>query len=208
MEIQFSNVDDRHPEISKLVGRGSLMILSDNKGLFAQRNGNNRIRVYIALRVPENWVNESDIDFNQSEQTRNQLLELFPDWDDQLLNLIRYCDDSFIPRPLYMLPINHTWETQSGITILGDAAHLMSPFGAEGANMAMLDAAELALAITSSDDLTKAINEYEQNLFIRAARAAQKSARSLDLCISPGNSAETLAQAFKNLIENGPRKNE
>jgi 2-polyprenyl-6-methoxyphenol hydroxylase-like FAD-dependent oxidoreductase len=125
----------------------------------------------------------------------------------QLLNLIRYCDDSFIPRPLYMLPINHTWETQSGITILGDAAHLMSPFGAEGANLAMLDATELGLAITSSKDLTKSIKEYEQYLFIRAVKAAQKSAKSLDLCISSGNSAEKLLLAFEDLKKNDPAKN-
>ncbi len=207
MEIQFSNVDDRHPEISRLVGRGSLFILSDNKGLLAQRNGENRIRVYITLRVPENWVNESGLDFNQSEQTRNKLLQLFSDWDDQLLNLIRYCDDSFIPRPLYVLPINHTWETQPGITLIGDAAHLISPFGGEGANLAMLDAAELALAITNYDDLTKSIKKYEQNLFIRAVKAAHKSATILDLCISPGNSAEKLAQTFKDLIKgNGTPK--
>jgi hypothetical protein len=82
--------------------------MSDNKGLLAQRNGHNIICVYITLRVPENWA----IDFNQPEKTRNQLLQLFSDWDNQLLNLIRFCDDDFIPRPLYVLPINHTWETQ------------------------------------------------------------------------------------------------
>jgi hypothetical protein len=72
--------------------------------------------------------------------------------------------------------------------------------------MAMLDATELALAINNSDHLTKAIKEYEQNLFIRAYRAAYKSARSLDLCISSGNSAEKLATAFKDLKEKGPAK--
>jgi 2-polyprenyl-6-methoxyphenol hydroxylase-like FAD-dependent oxidoreductase len=207
VEVQFSDVDDRHPEISKLVGRGSLFALSDNKGLLAQRNGNNRIRVYITLRVSENWVDQSGIDFNQPEQTRNQLLQLFSDWDNQLLDLIHLCDDSFIPRPLYMLPINHKWETQPGVTLLGDAAHLMSPFGAEGANLAMLDAAELALAITNHDDLTTAIKEYEQNLFSRAVKAAYKSAKSLDLCISSGNSAEKLKQAFQALMEGRPPNN-
>ena len=141
MEVQFSDVNNRHPQISELIGRGSLFVLSDKKGLLAQRNAHNRVRVYIALHVPEDWINQSGIDFNQAEQTRDQLLQLFSDWNDQLLDLIRYCDDSFIPRPLYMLPISHTWETQPGITLLGDAAHLMSPFGGEGVNLAMLDAA-------------------------------------------------------------------
>jgi 2-polyprenyl-6-methoxyphenol hydroxylase-like FAD-dependent oxidoreductase len=208
VEVQFSEVDDRHPEITKLVGRGTMFASSDNKGLIAQRNGQNRIRVYITLRAPENWVVESGIDFDQTEQARTHLLQLFADWDNQLLNLIHFCDANFIPRPLYMLPINHRWETQPGITLLGDAAHLMSPFAGEGVNLAMLDATELALAITSSDDLTKTIHEYEQKMFSRAARAAKESSSNLDLFISPGNAAEKMAQFFKTMMENGPPNDE
>ena len=208
VEIQFSEVDDRHPEIAKLVGRGSAFILSDNKGLLPQRNGYNRIRVYITLRVPENWVTEAGVNFNQPEQARTYFLELFADWDDSLLNLIRSCYANFTPRPLYMLPIDHTWETKRGVTLLGDAAHLMSPFAGEGVNLAMLDATELALAITSSDNLTKAIHDCEQKMFSRAARAAGESAANLDLFISPGNSAETMAVFFKQMMAGGPPNDE
>jgi 2-polyprenyl-6-methoxyphenol hydroxylase-like FAD-dependent oxidoreductase len=201
VEIQFSDVDDRHPEITQLVGRGTAMVLSDNKGLIGQRNSQNRIRVYIALRVPENWVAESSIDFEQPEQARVCLLQLFADWDNDLLNFIRVCDDNFAPRPLYMLPADHKWETQAGITLLGDAAHLMSPFAGAGVNLAMLDATELALAITDSDDLNKAIHEYEQKMFARAAHAAHISCSTLDSCISPGNAAEKMAVVFKTMME-------
>ncbi len=48
VEVEFSNVDDRHPEISKLVVGVSLFV---NKGLLAQSNGHNRIRLYITLCV-------------------------------------------------------------------------------------------------------------------------------------------------------------
>ncbi|CAF3746138.1 unnamed protein product [Rotaria socialis] len=190
VEIQFTDVDDRHPEIAKLVGRGTIFALSDNNGLIGQRNGQNQI----------------SIAFDQPEQARKDLFQLFADWDNSLLNFIHFCDANFIPRPLYTLPINHRWETHQGVTLLGDAAHLMSPFAGEGINLAMLDATELAIAITNADDLKQAIHNYEQKTFLRAAKAADESSSNLGLLISTGNAAKIAAEFFKKLMEGGPPK--
>lgn len=204
VEVHFTDVDNRHPEISKLVGRGTLCALSDNKGLLAQVNGHNQIRVYITIRVPENWITESKIPFDQPEQARTHLLELFSDWDKSLLNFIHSCDDNFIPRALYALPISHRWETKPGVTILGDAAHLMSPFAGEGVNMAMLDAAELALAIVNGDDLEQSIHDYEEKMCSRAAVSAEQSAANLDIFMGPGNAGQITAELFKRMMASGP----
>ncbi|CAF0883136.1 unnamed protein product [Adineta ricciae] len=200
VEVQFSDVDNQHPEISKLVGRGTLSALSDNKGLIAQRNGYNRIRVYITLRVPENWIVESKIPFDQPDQARARLLDLFSDWNPSLLNFIHSCDDSFVPRRLYALPVGHRWDSKPGVTLLGDAAHLMSPFAGEGVNLAMFDAADLALAIINADDLEQAIKDYEEKMCTRAAQSADESARNLDVFIGPGNTGQIVAEFFKKLM--------
>jgi 2-polyprenyl-6-methoxyphenol hydroxylase-like FAD-dependent oxidoreductase len=65
--------------------------------------------------------------------------------------------------------------------MLGDAAHLMSPFAGEGVNMAMLDALELSKALLDNDytDTLPAIAVYEKQMRARAAEASKQSMDSL-----------------------------
>jgi 2-polyprenyl-6-methoxyphenol hydroxylase-like FAD-dependent oxidoreductase len=80
----------------------------------------------------------------------------------------------------------------------------MSPFAGEGVNLAMIDAAELAFAITASNDLVEQIQNYEQKMFSRASKAAEESSSNLDLFVAPGNSAKVMGDFFKQMMENGP----
>ncbi|MFI7134108.1 FAD-dependent oxidoreductase [Nonomuraea sp. NPDC050153] len=85
-------------------------------------------------------------------------------------------------------PVGHSWTHTPGVTLLGDAAHLMPPLGV-GANLAMLDGAEpadaLAAALTTGPDVDAAVRAYESVMFPRAARWARFTVDGLEALFSP-----------------------
>ena len=141
VEVGIDDVDTQYPEIAQLVGHGTMFALSDGKALVSQLNSNAHIRTYVSLRMPEEWSSNGGLDLSSPENARACLISHFSDWSPRLLSLIANCSDRIAPLPLYALPIGHSWTNRVGVTLLGDAAHLMSPFSGEGVNGAMLDAA-------------------------------------------------------------------
>lgn len=197
VEIKFTDVDVRQPKISKLVGRGSMCALSNNKGLIAQRNGDGSVRVYVSLRVPEKYLKECGINFSDPQDARQGLLKIFEDWSQEIKDMIVLCDDNFIPRPLYMLPVGHSWTSKPGVTLLGDSAHLMTPFAGEGVNLAMHDTLDLAEHIVNSKDgLNVAIENYEKEMFKRAGEKAGETLQNLDIIFN-----EESPLPFKELMQ-------
>lgn len=174
-----------------------MFALADEKGLIAQRNGGGRIRVYIAVKVREDWTTSGVIGSGDSAAATKYLLDIFADWNDRLRALIAESDEPLIPRPIYALPTGRRWDHVPGITLLGDAAHLMSPFAGAGANLAMLDGAELARAIATHDNLETALIAYESDLFPRSQVAATESAENLVEFFQP----DALQRVVKNFAQ-------
>lgn len=142
-------------------------------------------RKYACLRIPQGWEIQAGFEADHPDTARAWLLDQFAGWDESLLTLIRESEDRFVVRPLFMLPVGHRWEHRPGVTLLGDAAHLMSPFSGEGVNLAMLDAADLARAISESENLEEALHTCEATMFVRAERAARGADEGLQHAIAP-----------------------
>lgn len=172
IELTIDEVDARHPALAALIPRGKIAALGDNRGFIAQRSSNSHVRVYVMFRVPEEQVREGIVDLSSPVRARAQLKALLPGWAPSLLGFIDACSDTIISRPLVALPVGHRWEHRPGVTLLGDAAHVMPPFSGEGVNMAMLDGLELGLRLAESSDWSAAVSGYEEEMFGRAAEAA------------------------------------
>jgi 2-polyprenyl-6-methoxyphenol hydroxylase-like FAD-dependent oxidoreductase len=100
--------------------------------------------------------------------------------------LIANADTPLTPRRIHALPVGHAWDRVPGVTLIGDAAHLMSPFAGEGANLAMYDGSELARALTEHPaEIEVALAQYERELFPRSTASAGESAESLELIFAP-----------------------
>ncbi|TBL74683.1 FAD-dependent monooxygenase [Paenibacillus thalictri] len=182
IEINVLNAAAAHPELAVFNGRGKMFALDDHKGILAQLNGDGRIRVYLSFEKERGWLDQCGIPFDQPEEAKRQLLELYGDWDESLKLYIRSADGDMLPRRIYMLPVGLRWSRKPGVTLIGDAAHLMSPFAGEGVNMAMLDALELALAIVQDGDVNQAVGTYEEKMFVYSSQLAEESLDNLKLC--------------------------
>lgn len=181
VETYLHDADERHPASARAVGGGALFALAPGKGFFAHREPGAVLHTYIALKRPAQWF--AAIDFSDAAGAKALVAAEFEGWAPELAALITDAETAPIARPINTLPDSHRWDRVAGVTLVGDAAHLAPPAG-EGANLAMLDGAELGKAIAAHpNDIESALAVYEQALFPRSAAAARDSHQILELCL-------------------------
>lgn len=61
LEFELTDAATPHPELARLVGTGSLLALSDNKNIGG--HGGGHLHLGASLRVPEDWVRPSGVDW-------------------------------------------------------------------------------------------------------------------------------------------------
>ncbi|MEU8945719.1 NAD(P)/FAD-dependent oxidoreductase [Streptomyces sp. NPDC048489] len=172
LEAWFSDAENRHPDIAELVGQGGAHAADGERGMFAQRNGNDHIRVYLIQRVPVDWLGASGLTADDTDGIRALLLERYAHWSPRMRRMITDNEGVYVDRPILALPVPHAWGHDPTVTLLGDAAHLMPPLGV-GVNLAMLDAAELALALADSTTVDDALRTYEKTMLPRSIETAR-----------------------------------
>lgn len=177
IETYLHNADERHPAAAGAVGGGALFAVAPGKGILAHREPDGVLHAYISLSKPQEWI--IDIDIASPATATARVAAEFDGWAPELTALITDGETTPVLRAINALPIGHRWDRVAGVTLLGDAAHLMSPFAGEGANLAMFDGSELGKAIAAHpEDAEAALAEYEQALFPRSAQLAAESDRN------------------------------
>lgn len=171
VETRLFDGDHRHPDSARAIGSGTLMAVAPGRGILAHRFADGTLQTYAALDRPEAWFTQPAGD------VLARIDPEFAGWAPALRALVTQSDLPPVLRPIHALPVDHRWERVPGVTLLGDAAHLMSPFAGEGANLALRDGAELAHALRDHPgDIEAALHAFERDLFPRSARLAGMSA--------------------------------
>jgi len=193
LSVRYDDVDTRHPEIAQMVGAGHLFANGgDGRAIIAQRSSGGRVFGYLAFRAPADWPEQAGTDLNDREATLDWLRQHYSEWSTAFMPFLTGNDVAFINRPIMILPAPLTWTTVPGVTLLGDAAHVMSPFGGFGANLALLDGAELAHAVCEEASLESAVARYEATMLPRAGTLAVQANAALDSFFSVEISAGDL----------------
>jgi 2-polyprenyl-6-methoxyphenol hydroxylase-like FAD-dependent oxidoreductase len=155
--------------------------------------GDGSISVSSYGHFAEDFTETCGFDVTDSDAVKKHLSELLHDWSPELRALFENSEGSVVWRDLYMLPIGFRWEHKRGITLLGDAAHLMTPFGGIGVNNALNDALLLSSAIVKytetedATDLDSYIIDYEEEMFRFTKKGAVLTEGCMkDMMFTPG----------------------
>lgn len=117
-----------------------------------------------AVWTAEGWSAQGDPE---------ELRHAFTGWHRDVTGLLEYVETTFL-WGLFGRPAQVRW-TEGPVALIGDAAHPMLPFLAQGAAMALEDVAVLVRALQAHDTIPEALLEYEERRWPRVTRVQERS---------------------------------
>jgi salicylate hydroxylase len=127
----------------------------------------------------------------------------FAGWDPRLVERIRLVTTSLRGAVFVRSGLAH-WSIGRA-TLLGDAAHAMEPFQAQGAAQAVEDAYVLAACVAACDDVIGAFGAYERIRMARAEELQSSSAAAANVFYLPDGAQQRSRDArYATLLEELP----
>ncbi|WON95201.1 NAD(P)/FAD-dependent oxidoreductase [Sphingobacterium sp. UGAL515B_05] len=190
------------PNLFELTKGGKVMAFGEGQFIGYGTKEDGSVMFVASTKMPENELEKIAVDFRDKKQVLHWFKNYFSGWDSSWYEFFTNDSVQFIPRPQYYFPLDQNWETQTNLTIIGDAAHRMPPFAGEGANVAMQDAFELTECLTNGkhETLLDAIGYFEKDMIRRGAEATQDTLENSDRMHST-NALSTMLAFFGQSIK-------
>lgn len=226
----IKNITTRFPELAQIVGKGSYMSLAKGHGLMSQRGAQDSAMISF-------FMNDTDLGTNHFTKLaelsvsdlRKALLEddrLYGEHGAKLKELANTAFDEEIKhkgadgkldlKPLVALPPGYQWDAMSGITLMGDAAHVMLPTAGEGVNCAMWDALDLSEVIAQAWEelrqgdqnefqtvLDPLVEKFEDKMMARAGEFSREAAGNAEMMFGK-DGAQGMVNFMAEAYQHGP----
>ncbi|KAJ6787460.1 hypothetical protein PWT90_08734 [Aphanocladium album] len=218
--ITIRHITEKYPHLAKLVGSGSFSALGHRHGVVSQRGPMDSARIYLWLTTTDEKLGAtSGIASKPATAAKAVILEndkflgKFGPVVKELVETAMKEEESDNPgatldiRALYQLPYGTSWKHKPGVTVIGDAAHVMLPNG-EGVNQAMLDAVLLAEHVTKAyseagqdattfgEVLSPLVQQFEADMTERAIKVGEETDSLIGMMLGP-DACNVMSTFFK-----------
>jgi len=121
------------------------------------------------------FATENAAEGGRNANEKAAVMELFGRWHSPIPSLIDATPEQDVLRnDIYDRPVRRSWG-DGRITLLGDAAHPMTPNLGQGACQALEDAVVLSRCLATRSDVAAALRSYEQQRIPRANELVNRS---------------------------------
>ncbi|KAL7806284.1 hypothetical protein V8C44DRAFT_339501 [Trichoderma aethiopicum] len=192
-DLSIPDAEKNAPEIYRIVNRGSVFASADGQRFTLQQMGDGSISMgFSFVRDDPDWMRPEKCGYDAQDlaQVKKALAKELEHWGPVFRKALDAAQGRTSTRSLFRLPVGRKWEHKPGVTLIGDAAHLMTPHAGEGVNQALEDAMILArviLSAQSAEELDDGIRQFESDMMARVEKIQQLAwDRCQALMFSPG----------------------
>ena len=183
----------------KVAGEANLVTLGDGKVIWTAPQGDGTYRNELVIPSPEDFPKSSGVNFKDDEAAKEFFLrdEYFGTFAPEIREIIKYSEGDWRPWRLYHMPVDcFNWKASADVTLIGDAAHVTTPWVGDGVNCAMRDALILANKLEEFGITKEGVAAYEKEMFVWAEDLVGRSIKSAELFLANDNPT-SLVEFFK-----------